>query len=137
MNTDFTAVNVYLIDDNEIMNFINQRLMTECGSEIVVKTFLNGLEAIMQLNNKQEIPDFLFVDIEMPVMNGWEFLDMYTAKYAELCPDTQVYIVSSSVSPIDKAKAAKYPFVRDYLVKPIEGRIFCEILARKSNTACG
>jgi len=66
-----------------------------------------------------EAPELIFLDLNMPVMNGWEFLEAYTNRYAAVFPATKIIIVSSSIDPVDKLKAKDYPFVIDFISKPL------------------
>ncbi|WP_337042692.1 response regulator [Emticicia sp. 17c] len=64
-------------------------------------------------------PQLIFLDLNMPVMNGWEFLDEFVKTYAEQFSQTKVVILSSSTNPEDKEKAKNYPIIIGYIYKPI------------------
>lgn len=132
MNTKQThaPLSIYLIDDNEIMNFINARLIKLICPETQVFSFINGWEAIAHIDNQENPPSMIFVDIEMPIMNGWDFLDVYQKKCAQHWEDTAVYMLSSSVSEADRKKALSYACVRDYYSKPITAEIFESLFFR-------
>jgi CheY-like chemotaxis protein len=70
-------------------------------------------------NDNANLPDVIFVDINMPIIDGWAFLDAYDRIYPTLCKKATVYITTVSVMAKDKAKAVSYPFVEEYIVKPI------------------
>lgn len=123
-------ISIYLIDDNEIMNFINARLIKLICPEAQVFTFINGWEAIAHIDSQDSAPAMIFVDIEMPIMNGWDFLDVYQKKFSKHWADTSVYMLSSSVSEADRQKALNYDCVRDYYSKPITAEIFESLFFR-------
>lgn len=64
-------------------------------------------------------PDLILLDLNMPVMGGWEFLDTFLSEYYEYCQNTRVVVLSSSIVPEDEDRARKYDIVVDFLSKPI------------------
>jgi CheY-like chemotaxis protein len=67
----------------------------------------------------EEAPHVIFLDLNMPVMNGWDFLEDYLMKYADRLPATKVVILSSTVNPEDFSKANQYEIVIDFINKPL------------------
>lgn len=109
-----------IIDDDDIYIFGIKKLLQirNLCEEIIV--FNNGKEAIDYFNsNPDNLPNIILLDINMPVMNGWEFLREYSKIEEKLKENTVVYMVSSSINPQDIDKAAKEPEVYKYLIKPI------------------
>lgn len=118
---------ILLIDDDPIINIINTTLIKRLFPDAVIKPFLNGLEAIKFLQTEEQKKNYtIFLDINMPVMNGWEFLDaldeMETANHITL------YILSSSIDKADKDKAAYYPLVKQFISKPLKKEVVEELL---------
>ena len=105
---------VLLVEDDEITNFISKEVLRGAGLEDVDEV-LNGKDAYDYL--EKDCPDFIFLDIKMPVMDGWRFLDEKKGK--GLCKDIKVAMLTSSAHPEDKKKAEKYPCVIAYLEKPL------------------
>ncbi len=97
-----------------------------------IQQFFNGSEAINHLisnsNNTNELPDIIFLDINMPVSDGWMFLDALKELYPKLNKQINIYMVSSSIAPDDIKRAKSNPLVTDYLVKPLSPETFQEIL---------
>ena len=85
---------------------------------------LNGKFAIDQLydiqkNNPEKLPDYILLDINMPIMNGWEFLDEYKRLNIDPAGKSKIFIISSSVFSNDINKARSYPLVKSFISKPL------------------
>ncbi len=70
-------------------------------------------------DDRSNLPDIILVDLNMPQVDGWQFLDTLQTISASLCKTIQVYIVTVSVIKDDRQKAALYPIVKDFIIKPI------------------
>ncbi|MEQ6118035.1 response regulator [Reichenbachiella sp. MALMAid0571] len=105
---------VLLVEDNETTNFISKLALRSAGLEDVDEV-LNGMEACSYL--EKGCPDIIFLDINMPVMDGWEFLDEKKTKIP--CKNVKVAMLTSSLRPSDRKKAENYPCVIAYLEKPL------------------
>ncbi|NVK49152.1 MAG: response regulator [Cyclobacteriaceae bacterium] len=109
---------IFLVDDDPINNLINKRLL---GKTEISETIIEFLGADMALKHLEEIEIekslLIFLDINMPVMNGWEFLDEYQVKF----PDRKdkIVILSSSIDFQDRKKAMEYEIVSGFLEKPL------------------
>jgi len=117
-------VSVLLVDDDEINNFISIKLIKKVLLNTEIMACLNGKYAIDQLMHIQEtdpeqMPDYILLDINMPIMNGWEFLDMYNRLNIDPNGKSKIYIISSSVFSNDINKAKSYPLVKDFISKPL------------------
>lgn len=114
---------VLLIDDDPIANFISKKFLKKNKIAKKVKTASNGKVAVQMLNDlvsKGRFPDLVIVDINMPVMNGFEFLDYYEVNFLTRFQATNVLILSSSTGSIDREMAANYGFVKKYMTKPLD-----------------
>ncbi len=80
---------------------------------------LNYFEALLKNLDKKCIPEIIFLDLNMPVMDGWEFLENFTKIKSKIDKTITLYIVSSSINPVDIEKAKRINSVKDYLIKPV------------------
>jgi CheY-like chemotaxis protein len=115
--------NACVIDDDPISVFGLRKTIRETGfcKEIIV--FQNGYEAINGLkellNTNNNIPPIIFLDLNMPIMDGWDFLDDFEKIPEKDRKDVKIFIISSSVDPRDLLKAKSYSEVNNFFVKPI------------------
>ncbi len=108
---------IWFIDDDVINNLLNERLLKKHFPSIVCKTFSEAERAFEELSsNADGLPDAIFLDINMPVMNGWDFLDNMLSKKLNL----MVYMLTSSIDPKDEEKALAYSAVKDFISKPLK-----------------
>jgi len=125
-----TVQQIVLVDDNSIFCFIFQKLVEKYNNnQIKVIVFDNGQSALdfflENKNESQSLPKLVFVDINMPIMNGWQLLDALEANNHPVLSRAPFFIVSSSDNDIDINKSKEYSFVKDYLNKPIDrSRLF-------------
>lgn len=124
MTINDKPVSVLLIDDDEINNFISIKLIKKALLNTEIMACLNGKFAIEQLadiqrKDPEKMPDYILLDINMPIMNGWEFLDEYKRLNIDPQGKSKIYIISSSVFSNDINKAKSYPLVKDFISKPL------------------
>jgi CheY-like chemotaxis protein len=131
MSKHSTPLTICLIDDDLIYQFTAKRIIELVDPLQKVLVFSNGKEAIdffAQQSPKSELlPDVIFLDINMPVMNGWEFLDAYNSIKTELDKPISIYMISSSVDEKDKIRSKTFN-VRDFIEKPINKEMMVKIL---------
>lgn len=116
--------NVCLIDDDKIYQFTARKIVEATGLAKNILSFFNGKEAIdffLENQNKEldQLPNVIFLDINMPIMNGWQFLNEYEMLSGKLKKAITIYVVSSSVDEIDIQKSKQYTTVKNYIIKPI------------------
>jgi CheY-like chemotaxis protein len=124
MNNNSRSISILLVDDDEINNFISIKLIKKALLSTEIMACLNGKFAIEQLVSIQKkdpnkLPDYILLDINMPIMNGWEFLDEYKRLNIDPLSKSKIYIISSSVFSNDINKARSYPLVKSFISKPL------------------
>ena len=123
---------VLLIDDDQVYLFAATKTIEATGMAASVEVCTNGLDALEYLNkiigSNGKLPDVIFIDINMPVMDGWEFLEEYKTLSTKIPSNIKIYILSSSVDKNDIMRAKEYLSVIDYVVKPVYKERFAEIL---------
>lgn len=130
-----------IIDDDKIyVNLVKKIIEIKKLSKNLL-IFKNGKEALdhfkLILENATEdvLPDIIFLDINMPVMDGWEFLNEFIKIKNNFEKKITLYVVSSSIDPRDLERAKSFNLVTDYLIKPIELKKFEKIFDRNGNAA--
>ncbi|AWH73994.1 response regulator [Dokdonia sp. Dokd-P16] len=128
---------VLLIDDDKAVNFFNQHVVIKHNSFEHIKTVQSGQEGLTFLS-KVELgeatkPDLIFLDINMPAMNGWEFLDEYEKMCPDFRKDIKVIILSSSSNPEHVNKTIQNYKVIDFINKPLSFDILDHVLKVYSN----
>lgn len=113
---------VMLVDDQEISNFIMRKYIEMCAPEVEVLEFTNPAEALEVVNN--EDPDVIFLDLNMPLMTGWDFLDLMLERKML----NKVLVLSSSIDPLDTARVSNYGHVVRFCEKPINREILPDLL---------
>ncbi|MGO4820718.1 MULTISPECIES: response regulator [unclassified Flavobacterium] len=124
---------IAVIDDDDIYQFTAQRTFKTIDTVKNVYIFSDGKEAIdyfsANINNQEKLPDVIFLDLNMPIMDGWQFLREYILLKPSIGKNIIIYIVSSSMNPDDLLKAKTISEVHDYIVKPITVDKFRKIIS--------
>ncbi|MFN7260819.1 MAG: response regulator [Cyclobacteriaceae bacterium] len=123
---------IALVDDDSIFQFTATRLLESSKLAQNILHFENGAEALTFLREKalqkELLPDYLFLDINMPFVDGWMFLEDFTTLKSSLAKDISIYMVSSSIDPRDLNRAKSFSEVTDFIIKPISLERFQELL---------
>ena len=122
ISTSSRQIKSCLIDDDFIHQFGMKRMIQRYQTSVGVIEFSNGLDAInffKSPHEDKEIPEVVFLDINMPVMNGWEFMEEFVKIRHSIQKKIDVYVLSSSTDTVDIQKAKSNPEITDYIVKPL------------------
>jgi CheY-like chemotaxis protein len=116
-----SKIDLLVIDDDDINIFIIKKIVEKTGYDINMIAKTNGQLAIDHLNNmletNQPFPQLILIDINMPVLNGWEFLEAYDK--LNVSQQVDMYMLSSSVYENDIEKAKTYKKVKGFISKPL------------------
>jgi CheY-like chemotaxis protein len=115
---------IFLIDDDRLVNFLNQEIIKDAYPEKNVRSFENAIDAIETLKQiietpTESLPQLILLDINMPVMDGWEFLDAFIQLPQNIIEKCKVVMHTSSIDPRDIEKAKSFSAVTDYITKPL------------------
>jgi len=117
---------VMLVDDNEIDNIINEKIIEANSFADQVMVFQTGQEALDYLGENQDnqdtLPEIVFLDINMPIMDGFQFLEDFEKFSDTVLEKCKIIMLSSSISPKDIDRAASSKYVKKYLNKPLNAR---------------
>lgn len=116
-------LNLYVIDDDPVFKLIARKLLERYSIISSLFFYSNGEEGIhavrQSLETGKSVPNIILLDIEMPVMDGWEFMNEYIKINSSLRDDIEIHIVSSSISENDRRIAASYAEIKSFIVKPL------------------
>lgn len=119
-----------IVDDDPIYIFATKKVMRMAGFCESFLVFSNGKEALDSLSAivlaGAKMPDVILLDLNMPVMDGWQFLDEFTR--IQPAKKITIYIVSSSIDPEDVERAKAYEDVHNYIVKPVTEKSLIDIM---------
>ncbi len=108
---------ILVVDDDKICNFLTVNSLRKVGIKGDIEVVINGLEAINKLKEVSVFPDLILLDINMPVMNGLDFLRHYKTEGFE--GKTKIVMYTSSIREADKKDAFQYNDVFDFINKPL------------------
>jgi CheY-like chemotaxis protein len=133
---------VLCIDDDTITLMLCKMVITKTSFSKEIVTARNGEEAINYFDNLKvdfnankliKLPQLIFLDLNMPVMGGWEFLDCFSSSNYSDFNSIKVIILSSTIDPADLEKSKKYSMVIDFLSKPITKEMLEYIINKIQN----
>ncbi|MFN8437249.1 MAG: response regulator [Cytophagales bacterium] len=124
--TTFNAV--MIVDDNEIDNLINQKMieaaafakkiLTHTGAKSALE-YLKSIEVMSEDNVEKFLPEVIFLDIDMPIMDGFQFLEEYASLSQKTKDYVKIIMLTSSINPQDLAKSRKNNYVVQFFNKPL------------------
>lgn len=114
---------IWIIDDDPIYQIIMKKIVNRSGLFSSAYSFSNGKDAIDSLKeiirNDGVLPDFILLDIEMPVLDGWGFMDEIAILKSQIDKEIKIYISSSSIAIEDKERAKNNNYILGYMSKPV------------------
>ncbi len=130
---------ILLVDDDDMTNFYNKKMIEKVGFKGVdIKVVINGREALDFLEKKGDFendqtapPGIIFLDINMPGMNGWEFLEGYHQIPQSKKADIVIAMLTTSLNPDDEQRAAENEYIHDFYSKPLSPEMIRDLVAAK------
>jgi two-component system, chemotaxis family, chemotaxis protein CheY len=123
---------IALVDDDKIFQLTASKTIKSTAISDKILQFLNGEEALkflrQNISDPATLPDYIFLDINMPYIDGWMFLDDYQLLKSKITKPISIYMVSSSIDPRDIERAKTNQNVKDYVIKPVTREKFLELL---------
>lgn len=129
-NQSNTGKTILLIDDNEIDLFINEKviLARKSGAKILKEqSAKRAIEVFINAKTKKSIPDIIFIDLNMPMMSGFEFLEIFETLPLQLTSECRIFMLSTSTQEVDIKRAERYRSVVKFLNKPLDLREVAEV----------
>ena len=122
---------IMLIDDNTDDNFFHERAIKKAHLDCVVTAKTSALDALEYIKHDQKPhPDLVFLDINMPGMNGWDFLEEYAKLDKVLQSRVVIVMLTTSENPDDQLRAKSWSLVNDFIAKPLTKEIMNGIVAK-------
>jgi len=129
-------IRVAVVDDDSSYQFLTSRTIRSIGHTNVILQFYDGSEAIHYLSQYADdpiqLPDLLLLDINMPRVDGWMFLEEFSSIKGRISKEISIVMVSSSIDSRDVARARQNKNIRDYVMKPVSADKFRELLDTKA-----
>lgn len=118
-----TIKQLTLVDDDDVFVFLTTKMLEQSKLVEHIKIFENGYDALVflkeNMNNVEVLPDVILLDLNMPIMDGWQFLEEYVKIHPVIGKKITIYICSSSISPDDINRAKAINEVSDFIFKPM------------------
>ena len=125
-------LNFLVIDDSKLNCFIAEKLIRNNAVAADVAVFMEAIEALEYVKNRSDPPDafhtVIILDIQMPVMNGFEFVEMFEKLPDSIKTNYDIFMISSSVNENDHNRVGNYPSVKQLLVKPLTKEMLAYVI---------
>jgi CheY-like chemotaxis protein len=125
---------VLLVEDDQTHNFFNSFLIESLALADQVAVAENGADALQYLeragSGEEQMPELILLDINMPVMNGFEFIDTYEKLNEDMKSKILVVMLTTSMRPTDIERAKSYPSIAEYLYKPVSQQTLSDLIGK-------
>ncbi|SNR80400.1 response regulator [Hymenobacter mucosus] len=114
----------FLVDDDFISVFLTEKLFQREGFGEGLHSFESpekALDSVLHAISQESVPDVILLDLNMPVLNGWDFLSALQPYEAQLTGRCFIYILTSSLAPADQVRSEEFPLVIGFIHKPLDG----------------
>ncbi|RAJ82095.1 CheY-like chemotaxis protein [Chitinophaga dinghuensis] len=122
---------IFIVDDDPIHQQIAKIMIERQGISNNIRVFSDAQEVLdyfrENTNVADALPDLILLDLNMPVMDGWEFLDEYAGFQTSLPKQVKIFVLTSSIDEKDKERVRSYKFVSGYLTKPLSKEIISHL----------
>jgi two-component SAPR family response regulator len=115
-----TELKYIIVDDDSFNNTICTMILEDALGDVEIKEFTKPEKALLFIEESVKSPTILFLDINMPILTGWDFLEQYEKFSEEVKMHINIYMLSSSLDRRDKDKADANKYVKGFISKPLE-----------------
>jgi CheY-like chemotaxis protein len=128
---------ICIIDDDPIYRLLINKVISKSKIDYDIVSFTNGKEALesisSDLKENNTLPEIILLDLKMPIMDGWDFMENIDKILSDKKNATSIYIVTSSIAYEDQEKAKTFPEIMGYFSKPVNGTQILEITKKIEN----
>ena len=126
--------NLTIVDDDDVFVFLTKKAIEQTCLVEKIRIFGNGRDAIIYLQENcgqpDLLPEMILLDLNMPIMDGWQFLEKYLLLEPKIGKKIIIYIITSSISPHDMERAKGISAVTDYVIKPVSKEKFIDLMKK-------
>ena len=122
---------IFIIDDDRLSNFLVEKIIRHLLPFVTIQSYIKPRFALITLEEiiekKEKFPDVIFLDLNMPVLNGWDFLKELQKFPKQALANCKIYILSSSIIESDIARSRSFTIISDFISKPLSHEKLSEI----------
>ncbi|MBS0029120.1 response regulator [Chitinophaga sp. 22321] len=122
---------IFIVDDDPIHQQIAKIMIERQAISSNIRVYSDAQEVLdyirENVGNAQVLPDLILLDLNMPIMDGWEFLEEYAEFCDQLPKRIRIFVLTSSIDEKDKERVSAYDFVAGYLTKPLSKEIIAHL----------